>query len=80
MISVRNVEVLFLWEKCREYGCCEVGVCAASSNMPKSDFQPAVFFVYLRTKSEFCPIRHSVTGICYRHGKCLLRGTNWGFT
>jgi len=29
--------------------------------------------------SEFCPTQLTVIGFYNREGKCLLRGTNWGF-
>jgi len=36
-----------------------------------------VFFVDLRTNSDYFPIHHQLTGLCNRGGECLLRGTDW---
>jgi hypothetical protein len=38
-----------------------------------------VYFIYLRTNSDFCPISHKQFGFYNRDEKCLLRGTNWVF-
>ena len=38
-----------------------------------------VFYVYLRTNSDYFPIRHSLPGLYNRDGVCLLRGTDWVF-
>jgi len=34
-----------------------------------------VFYVDLRTNSDYFPIQHSLTGLYNRDGECLLRGT-----
>jgi len=62
MINIRYVEVYFVGKN-TDIMSVVMLLWAASSNIPKSDFLSVVpFFVDLRTKSEFCPIRHSVTG------------------
>ena len=34
-----------------------------------------VFFMDLRTNSDYFPIQHQLTGFKKRYGMCLLRGT-----
>ena len=38
-----------------------------------------VFCIYLRTNSDLCHLFHKMIGFYNRYGKCLLRGTDWGF-
>jgi len=38
-----------------------------------------VFCIYLRTKSDFCPVQNKLIGFYNRDEKCLLRCTNWAF-
>jgi hypothetical protein len=38
-----------------------------------------VFFVDLRTNSDYFPIQHLVTGVNNQDRVCLLRGTDWIF-
>ena len=38
-----------------------------------------VFCKDLRTDNDFCSIQHKLIGFYNRGGKCLQRGTDWGF-
>ena len=38
-----------------------------------------VFYIYLRTNDNFCPIQNKLIGFYNQDEKCLLRGTNWVF-
>ena len=38
-----------------------------------------VFCIYLRTNSDLCHLQHKLIGFYNRDGKCLQRGTDWGF-
>ena len=38
-----------------------------------------VFYVDLRTNSDYFPIQHELTGLYNSDGVCLLRGTYWVF-
>ena len=38
-----------------------------------------MFYIYLRTNIEFCPIQHKLIGFFNRDEKCLLRSTNCVF-
>ena len=38
-----------------------------------------VFCVYLRTNSDLCHLQHKLIGFYNPDGKCLQRGTHWGF-
>jgi len=38
-----------------------------------------VFYIYLRTNSDFCHLQHKLIGFYNRDEKCLLRGTDWVF-
>ena len=38
-----------------------------------------MFYIYLRTNGDFCPIQHNLIGFYNRDEKCLLRDTNWVF-
>jgi hypothetical protein len=38
-----------------------------------------VFYIYLRTNSDFCTIQYKLIGFYNRDRKCLLRGTDWAF-
>jgi len=38
-----------------------------------------LFYVDLRTNSDYFTIQHQLTGFYNRHGKCLLRGLDWVF-
>jgi hypothetical protein len=34
---------------------------------------------FLRTNSDLCHLQHKLIGFYNRDGKCLQRGTDWGF-
>ena len=38
-----------------------------------------VFCVYHRTNSDLCHLQHKLFGFYSGDGKCLQRGTDWGF-
>jgi hypothetical protein len=38
-----------------------------------------VFCIYLRTDSNFCPVKHELIGFYNGDEKCLQRGTDWVF-
>jgi len=38
-----------------------------------------MFYIYVRTNSDFCPIQPKLIGFYNRDEKCLLRGTNFVF-
>jgi len=38
-----------------------------------------VFYVVLRTNSDYFPTQHKLTGFYNRDEKCLQRGTDWVF-
>jgi hypothetical protein len=38
-----------------------------------------LFCILLRTNSDLCHLHHKLIGFYNRDGKCLQRGTNWGF-
>jgi hypothetical protein len=38
-----------------------------------------VFFIHLRTNSDFCPIKRQMIGFYNRNEKCLQRGTDWEY-
>ena len=38
-----------------------------------------VFCIYLRTNNDLCHLEHKLIGFYNRDGKCLQRGTDWGF-
>jgi hypothetical protein len=38
-----------------------------------------VFCVCLRANSDWCHLQHKLIGFYNRDGKCLQRGTDWGF-
>jgi hypothetical protein len=38
-----------------------------------------MFFIYLRTNSDFFPIQPKLIAFYNGEEKCLLRGTNWFF-
>jgi len=53
-----------------------------SFNIPEFYILPHcayVFYIYLRTNIEFCPIKHKPIGFCNRDKKGFLHGTNWVF-
>jgi hypothetical protein len=39
-----------------------------------------LFCIYLRTNSYLCYLQHKLIGFYNRHGKFLMRGTDWVFT
>jgi uncharacterized membrane protein (UPF0136 family) len=38
-----------------------------------------MFCIYLRTNSDLCHLQNKLIGFHNRDGKCLQRGTDWGF-
>jgi len=38
-----------------------------------------MFYIYLRTNSDFCHLQHKLIGFYNPDEKCLQRGTDWVF-
>ena len=49
------------------------------STLLRSAHTVFVFCIYLRTNSDLCHLQHKLIGFYNRVGKCLQRGTDWGF-